>query len=109
MADKDFDPDDPMELVGVELGDGSSEQMAECLVEEYVRDGWDDENLLRLFHDPFYRTTYRICQEKGDEYILALISRTRQKWGCWRRADIAGRLQADEVKKRMLSEVKGDG
>ncbi len=109
MADKDFDPDDPMELVGVELGDGSIEEMAECLVEEYVRDGWDDENLLRLFHDPFYRATYRICQEKGDEYILALIISARQKWGCLRRADIAGRLQADEVKKRMLSEVRDDG
>ncbi len=109
MADKGFDPDDPMELVGVELGEGSIEEMAECLVEEYVRDGWDDENLLRLFHDLFYRATYRICQEKGDEYILALISGVRQKWGGRTRADIAGRLRADEVKKNMLSEVKNDG
>jgi hypothetical protein len=109
MVDKDFDPDDPMELVGVTFGGGSIEEMAECLVEEFVRDGWDDENLLRLFHDPFYRATYRICQEKGDEYVLGLISRLRQKWGSWRRADIAGRLRADEVKKRMLNEVKGDG
>ncbi len=109
MAIKDFEPDDPMELVGVALGGGSIEEMAECLVEEYVRDGWDDENLLRLFHDPFYRATYRICQEKGDDYILALIGGARLKWGGLRRADIAGRLRADEVKKRMLSEVKGDG
>ncbi len=109
MAEKDFEPDDPMELVGVALGGGSIEEMAECLVEEYVRDGWDEESLLRLFHDPFYRATYRICQEKGDEYILALIRRAREKWGCGRRADIAERLQADDVKKRMLNEVKGDG
>jgi hypothetical protein len=109
MADKEFDLDDPMELVGVTLGGGSIEEMAECLVEEFVRDGWDDENLLRLFHDPFYRATYRIRQEKGDEYILALIGRVRQKWGCWKRDDIAGRFRADEVKKRMLNEVKADG
>ncbi len=109
MADKEFEPGDPMELVGVTLGGGSIEEMAECLVEEFVRDGWDDENLLRLFHDPFYRATYRICQEKGDEYILALISGVRQKWGCRTRRDIAGRLRADEVKKNMLSEVKNDG
>ncbi len=109
MADKDCEPDDPMELVGVALGEGSIEEMAECLVEEYIRDGWDDENLLRLFRDPFYRATYRIYQEKGDEYIRALIGKTRQKWGCWKRADIPVRLRADEVKKRFLREVNGDG
>ncbi len=109
MADKDCEPNDPMELVGVALGEGSIEEMAECLVEEYVRDGWDDEDLLRLFHDPFYRATYRICQEKGDEFVLALIGKARQRWGCWKRADIPVRLRADEIKKRILSEVKRDG
>ncbi len=109
MAEKDFDPDDPMELVGVALGEGSIEEMAECLVEEYIRDGWDDENLLCLFRDPFYRATYQIYQEKGEEYVLALIGKVRQRWGCWKRADIPVRLRADEVKKRTLEEVKGDG
>jgi hypothetical protein len=109
MAEKDFDPDDPMELVGVELGEGSIEEMAECLLEEYMRDGWDDENLLCLFRDPFYRATYRIYQEKGEKYVLALIGKVRQKWGYWKGADISVRLRADEVKKRILEEVKGDG
>ncbi len=109
MAEKDFDPDDPMALVGVELGGGSIEEMAECLVEEYIRDGWDDEQLLCLFRDPFYRATSRIYQEKGEKYVLALIGKVRQKWGFWKGADISVRLRADEVKKRTLEEVKGDG
>ncbi len=108
MAEKDFDPDDPMALVGVELGEGSIEEMAECLVEEYIRDGWDDENLLCLFRDPFYRATYRIYQEKGEEYVLALIGKVRQKWGYWK-GDASQRLRLDEIKKQMFKEVKGDG
>lgn len=102
MAEKEFDPDDPMELVGVELP-GNFDEMAECLVEEYVRDGWDDENLLRIFQDPFYRLPYRIYREKDEEYVRSLIATQRQKWGDgWVRTDISQRLRADEVKKQIL-------
>ncbi len=107
MAEKDFDADDPMELVGVAPPGGDPEQMAECFVEEYIRDGWGDENLLCLFRDPFYRATYRIYQEKGEEYVLALIGKVRQKWGYWK-GDASLRLRLDEIKKRMLKEVKDD-
>ena len=101
MAEKDSDADDPMELVGVALPGGDLDQMAECFVEEYIRDGWDDESLLGLFRDPFYRATYRICQEKGEEYVLALICRLREKWGYWEGKDIPVRLRTDKVKKRV--------
>jgi len=102
MANKEFDPDDPMELVGMALPEGDLEEMAECLVEELIRDGWDDEGLLRLFSDPFYRATYRIYQEKGEAYVLALIGTLRQKWGYWKGDNISLRLRLDEMKKRML-------
>jgi hypothetical protein len=109
MVEKEFEPDDPMELVGVELPEGGLEEMAECLVEELIRDGWDDEGLLHLFRDPFYRTTHRIYQEKGEVYVLDLISRLRQEWGYWKGDDLTVRLRQDEVKKRMLKGVKSDG
>ena len=103
MAEKEFDLDDPMELVGVALPEGDMEEMAVCLVEELIRDGWDDEGLLRVFSDPFYRTTYRISQEKGEEYVLALIGTLRRKWGYWKGGEeITLHLRLDEVKKRML-------
>lgn len=106
MAEKEFEPDDPMELVGVALPGGNPEEMMECLVEEYIRDGWDDESLLHLFRDPFYRGTHQIYHEKGEEYVLAIISRLREKWGYWHGKDISLRLRADEVKKLILTPEK---
>ncbi|MBI4483550.1 MAG: hypothetical protein HY652_11765 [Acidobacteria bacterium] len=107
MTEKEFEPDDPMELVGMALPEGDLEQTAECIVEEYIRDGWDDASLLRLFRDPFYRFTHRIHQQKGETYVVALVTSLRQKWGIWK-GDPSLRLRMDEVKKRMLEEVKGD-
>ncbi len=78
MVKKEFEANDPMELVGVALPEGDLEQMAECLVEEYIRAGWDDESLLRLFRDPFYLATYRIYKEKGEEYVRRLIATVRR-------------------------------
>ena len=106
MAEKAFEPDDPLELVGVSLPGGSLEEMAECFVEEYIRDGWSDEQLLRLFRDPFYRATHRIHQEKGEAYVLSLIAGLRRKWGTWKTDDIALRLRVDEHKKHALQEGK---
>ena len=103
MAEKEFEPDDPMELVGVALPEGNLEEMMECLIEEYIWDGWDDENLLHLFRDPFYRATHQVYRKKGEEYILALISRLREKWGYWKGKDISLRLRTDEVKKQSLN------
>ena len=80
---KPFEKDDPMEIVGVSLPGGDIDEMAECLVEDYIRDGWDDKSLLRLFREPFYRVTHRIYTEKGEAYVLALIARLRQIWGYW--------------------------
>lgn len=126
---KEFDPEDPMELIGVSLPEGNVNHMAECLVEEYVRDGWDDESLLHLFRDPFYRATHRIWREQGESYVLDLIRRSRERWGIRTgssssrielrvgssapensssdgMAEIRATVRRDEMKKRMLEEVK---
>jgi hypothetical protein len=108
MVEKRLDPDDPMELVGVTFADGNLEEMAECLIEEYIRDGWDDERLLHLFRDPFYRLTHQIYREKGEAYVLALISGLREQWGYWKGDDISLRLRKDEVKKKILDTHQED-
>ncbi|MBI4055362.1 MAG: hypothetical protein HY402_04425 [Elusimicrobia bacterium] len=105
-AQKPFEEDDPMELVGVALPEGQADEMLKCLIEEYIREGFDDEGLLRLFRDPFYRASHRIYQEKGEAYVLDLIERLRQKWGFWKGSDASARLRMDEVKKQMLKNIK---
>jgi hypothetical protein len=111
---KPFEDGDPMEIVGVSLPEGNIDEMAECLVEDYIRDGWDDESLLRLFRKPFFRATHRIYEEKGEAYVLALIARLRQIWGYWdsgvpgsqdplpRDGAGAENSRCDEVKKQIL-------
>jgi hypothetical protein len=54
--------------------------MAECLVEEYVRLGWDERRLMTLFVNPMFLATHRIYHEKGEEYVRGLIRRTCSKW-----------------------------
>jgi hypothetical protein len=70
-----------MELVGVALPEGDLETMAECIVEEFVMMGLDDDALLLLFKDPYYRTTHGIYRRKGEEYVRGLIEQTRTRGG----------------------------
>ncbi len=82
MSYEDF-ADDPMEIIGLVLpGEpGQLEAMAECLVEEYVRLGWDARRLLALFVNPMFMATHRIYQQKGEAYVRELIDQMCAKWG----------------------------
>jgi len=83
---KQFEPDDPLELVGVSLAadEGALDEMARCLVEDYVRDGWDADRLLALFRDPFYGTLHVIYRQRGEDYVRGLITQIVARWGVWR-------------------------
>jgi len=74
---KPLDPEDPMALVAVGLGQGPDDQalteMAWCFVEEYTRMGWSGERILRLFRNPFYRGPHRILRLKGEAFVRGLI------------------------------------
>lgn len=78
---KPFEPDDPMELVGVGMPTESLDEMAEVLVEEYARLGWNEKRLWMLFKNPFFRATHAIYHAKGETYVNELIARTLAKWG----------------------------
>jgi hypothetical protein len=85
MPKDEFDTEDPMELVGMVLpGEaGQLERMAECIVEEYVRMGWDERRLMVLFANPLFLATHRIYQQKGESYVQALIQKTQKRWCSW--------------------------
>jgi len=82
MPTKDLEHDDPMNLVGMVLpGDaGQVETMAECIVEEYVRLGWDERRLFSLFASPMFLATHRIYRQKGEGYVRRLIRQTWRKY-----------------------------
>jgi hypothetical protein len=79
----EFDAEDPLDLVGMvfpgEAGD--LEQMAECIVDEYVRLGWDETRLMTLFVNPMFLATHRIYRQKGEGYVRELIQTTCRRYG----------------------------
>lgn len=81
MVDKAFEPDDPMTLAAVSVPAGEPDLMAECLVEEYVRLGVSDDQLLALFRSPFFAGAHALYRARGEAHLRALIARVRQQWG----------------------------
>ncbi|MFN3483907.1 MAG: hypothetical protein ACK44W_00225 [Planctomycetota bacterium] len=80
-AGREPDPDDPMELAGVAFPGDTQQAMAECFVEEYVLQGFDDAQILRLFQDPFFAGTHAVWRERGEAYVRSLIENARSRWG----------------------------
>lgn len=78
IPEKEFEDEDPMELVGVVLPSepGQLERMAETFVEEYVRMGWDESRLMTLFTQPLFMATHRIYRQKGEAYVRDLVRKT---------------------------------
>jgi len=83
MPKDEFVDEDPMGLVGMVLpGEpGQLEAMAECIVEEYVRMGWNEPRLMTLFTNPMFMATHRIYRQKGEAYVQEIIQQTIARWG----------------------------
>jgi hypothetical protein len=80
---KDFEADDPMELVGVELP-GSPEtmrDMAYAFAEEFARMGYRGSQIETLFKTPFYAGAYRAYLALGEAEIQAIIGECVAAWG----------------------------
>ena len=78
MPKDEFVDEDPLELVGMVMPgeEGQLERMAETIVEEYVRMGWDPKRLMALFTNPMFMSTHRVYRQKGARYVEALIRQT---------------------------------
>jgi hypothetical protein len=80
---KDPDPDDPMELVGVELpaDPEATRDMAYVFAEEFARAGMDGEAILGLFRTPFYVGAHRAYRALGDAAVRGIIAECIEVWG----------------------------
>ncbi|MBI1909454.1 MAG: hypothetical protein HYS22_04730 [Deltaproteobacteria bacterium] len=81
MAEKEFETEDPFEMVQAFLeapaDDRFYEEMTRTFVEEYLMMGWDDEEVFSLFKDPFYRGTHDVLKKKGEEFVKNIIHEVR--------------------------------
>ena len=82
MPKDEFVAEDPLELVGMVLpgSPNTLEAMAEAIVEEYVRLGWNELRLMTLFVNPMFLATHRIYRQKGEAYVRELIRKTCARW-----------------------------
>ena len=70
------DHDDPMEFMGISLPALSAEEedeMVRCVIEEYCWIGFNDEELWKLFVNPFYQATHHFFKQRGEEHVRRLI------------------------------------
>ena len=82
MPKDECDPEDPMELVGVELAANENQlhDMALCFAEEFVREGWSRAQVLAMFKNPFYAGPHLAWKQKGDAFIENAIEEAIQTW-----------------------------
>ncbi|RME93118.1 MAG: hypothetical protein D6766_08765 [Verrucomicrobia bacterium] len=83
MPKNEFDFDDPMELNGMAFvtTEDTTEAMAECFIEEYLRLGYTAEQVLALFRDPFYLGVHMVLQNRGEPFVRETINRVFAMWG----------------------------
>ena len=83
MPYDDPEPDDPHELVGVELpGDESvTREMAAAFADEFAQLGHDRSQILALFREPFYVGAHQAWQLLGDQDIARIVDESLAVWG----------------------------
>ena len=83
MPYNDPDPSDPNVLVGVVLpADAETmREMAYVFAEEFVRMGYDKEQLLSVFQNPFYAGAHGAYRTLGEEAIHAIMDECLNAWG----------------------------
>ncbi len=77
MAEKEYEEDDPMALVGVRLSGVEAEEaldeMARTFVSEFARMGYSSDRIRAIFRDPFYRGPYAVYRRRGEAYVERLL------------------------------------
>ena len=73
---KGFERDDPFQAVavGIASGEDTNEEMARTFIEEFALMGMSEGRILRFFRSPFYAGPHMVYQERGEDFIRALIA-----------------------------------
>ena len=83
MPKNEFDFDDPLELNGVGLAgeEDTTEAMAECFIEEFMRLGYNAQQMLALFRNPHYIGMNMVVQNRGEQFVRDRIEDIAMRWG----------------------------
>ena len=83
MPYDDPEPEDPQELIGVELpGDKTvTREMAEAFADEFAQLGHTRAEILALYKDPFYSGAHQAWQLLGEDEIGRVVDESFNVWG----------------------------
>jgi hypothetical protein len=83
MPKHETDPEDPLELTGVELITltDTTQDMAECLIEEFMRLGYNPKQVLALFRQPHYIGMHRVWRRMGEAWTRQRVEDVFRRWG----------------------------
>ena len=90
MPKDEFDFDDPLELNGMAFvtDEDTTDAMCECFIEEFMRMGYDANQVLALFRNKNYLGPNMALQKRGEHHIRDSITAVFAQWGRqadWRR------------------------
>jgi hypothetical protein len=83
MPKDEVDPEDPLELSGMALltDEDTSEEMAECFIEEFMRMGHSPAQVFQYFRNPFYLAMNLVIEKRGEAWVRERIIDIFGRWG----------------------------
>lgn len=83
MPKDEFDFEDPFELNGMAMltHEDTTNDMAECFIEEFLRMGYGHKQVLALFRNPHYLGPNLALEKRGEPFIRDLITEVFARWG----------------------------
>ncbi len=83
MPKDEFDFEDPFELNGMAFlsHEDTTNDMAECFTEEFMRMGYNHQQVLALFRNPQYLGPHMAFEKRGEPFIRDLIAEVFARWG----------------------------
>jgi hypothetical protein len=83
MPKDEFDFEDPFELNGMALltHADTTNDMAECFTEEFMRMGYNHKQVLALFRNPQYLGPHMAFEKRGEPFIRDIIADVFARWG----------------------------
>ena len=83
MPKDEFDFEDPFELNGMAFlsHEDTTNDMAECFTEEFMRMGYSHKQILALFRNPQYLGPNMAFEKRGELFIRDLVAEVFARWG----------------------------
>src|SRR5688572_14825481 len=83
MPKDEFDFEDPFELNGMAFltHEDTTNDMAETFIEEFMRLGYNHQQLLALFRNPHHLGPHMAFEKRGEPFIQELIVDVFARWG----------------------------